>query len=260
MCRPAINSIHDSGKGRQKMRTVIVYKWARNAEDAAVRSDGSVDWRNAKMTAGEDDFAALDAAKAIAEGSELIGLTIGDGDASWALARGVLQATSVFDAPNLTDNASTAAIIAAAVQQIGSVDAVVIGDSEEYSGVPVALAGLLGWPAIAHVSSASTANGRVQIVRKQGKNEQTISIAAPVVVAVSAASAEKAAPGMKEQLAARKRPITKLTLDTIGVNRADKVACKGTRLPEVTAARIFDGDPALAAEQLVAALRDQGVL
>jgi electron transfer flavoprotein beta subunit len=242
------------------MKTVIIYKWARKSEDAAVRNDGSVDWRNAKMTAGEDDFAALEAAKAIAAGGELIGLTIGDGDASWALARGVQQTTSISDAPNLTDNASTAAIIAAAVQQISGVEAVVIGDSEEYPGVPVAIAGLLGWPAIAHVSTACAAGGRIQIVRRQGKNEQTISIAAPAVIAISAASAEKAAPGMKEQLAARKRPITKLTLAAIGATADDKVVSMGTRLPDVAAARIFGGNPDAAAGQLIAVLRDAGIL
>jgi len=242
------------------MKTVIVYKWARKLEDAAVRNDGSVDWRNAKMTAGEDDFAALEAAKAVAGDGELIGLTIGDGETSWALARGVLQATSVADAPNLIDNSATAAVIAAAVRQIGGVDVVVIGDSEEYSGVPVALAGLLGWAAVAHVSSASTSGRRIQVERKQGKDVQTISIATPAVIAVSAASAEKAAPGMKEQLAARKRPITKLTLTDIGATLKDKAISQGTRLPETTTARVFDGDPAVAAGQLVAALRDEGVL
>lgn len=242
------------------MKTVIAYKWARDAKDAAVRSDGSVDWRNAKMTAGEDDFAALEAAKAIAGDDDLIGLTIGDGDASWALARGVQQAISVTDAPNLIDNASTATIIAAAVRQIGGVDVVVIGDAEAYAGVAVALAGLLGWPAVAHVDSAGIADGRVRIVRKQGRDEQIVSVAAPAVIAVSAASPEKKVPGMKEQLAARKRPITKLTLADIGAGADDRVSSKGTRQPDAAAARLFDGDPAAAAAQLVAALRNEGVL
>jgi len=242
------------------MKTVIIYKWARNAEDAAVRNDGSVDWRNAKMTAGEDDFAALEAARNISQEGELTGLTLGDGDASWALARGVQQATSIADAPCLTDNASTAAILAAAVRQIGGVDVVVIGDAEEYSGVPVALAGLLGWPAVVGVSSAGAADGRVQIVRKQGTDEQTISIATPVVIAVSAASPEKKAPGMKEQLMARKRAVVKLSLAAINASGEDKALSRNTRLPETTAARIFDGDAAVAAEQLVTALRNEGVL
>lgn len=265
-CSPAGNAIRAqeptliARRYQYEMKTVIIYKWARKLEDAAVRSDGTVDWRNAKMTAGEDDFAALEAAKAIAAGGELIGLTIGDGDASWALARGVQQTTSVSGVANLADNASTAAVLAAAIRAIGGVDVAVIGDSEEYSGVPVALAGLLGWAAVAHVSTASASEGRILIERKQGKDVQTIGIAAPAVIAVSAASAEKSAPGMKEQLAARKRPITKLTLTNIGAPGEDKVVCKGTRLPEVTAARVYDGDPAVAAGQLVAALRDEGVL
>lgn len=242
------------------MKTVIVYKWARNPEDAAVRNDGSIDWRNAKMTAGQDDFAALEAAKSIAGDGELIGLTIGDGDASWALARGVQQTTSITDAPHLLDNAATAAVLAEAIKKIGGVEAVVIGDDEEYAGVPVALAGLLGWPALAHVSSACVNNGRIQIVRKHGSEEQTVSIAAPAVIAVSAAAPEKKAPGMKEQLMARKRPVTKLTLAEINASGEEKLTSKGTRLPEVTAARIFDGDAASAAKQLVAALRDGGIL
>ncbi|HEY5181102.1 MAG TPA: hypothetical protein VIJ07_15225, partial [Dermatophilaceae bacterium] len=110
------------------MKAVVVYKWARNAEDAMVRTDGSIDWRNARMAAGEDDPAALAAAKQIAAdtGGAVIGLTMGDGDASWALARGVEQAFSVADAPSLTDNGATAAILAAAVRCIGDVDVVVI--------------------------------------------------------------------------------------------------------------------------------------
>ena len=242
------------------MKTVIVYKWARNPEDAAVRNDGSIDWRNAKMTAGQDDFAALEAAKNIAGDGELIGLTIGDGDASWALARGVQQTTSITDASHLLDNAATASILAEAIKKIGGVEAVVIGDDEEYAGVPVALAGLLEWPALAHVSTATVVDGSVQIVRKHGSEEQTVSIAAPAVIAVSAAAPEKKAPGMKEQLMARKRPVTKLTLAEINASSEDKLSSKGTRLPEIAAARIFDGDAASAAKQLVAALRDGGVL
>jgi len=242
------------------MKIVIVYKWARDANDAAVRSDGSIDWRNARMSPGEDDFAALAAAKALAEGGELLGLTMGDGDASWALARGVMQAFSVTDAPNFLDNASTAAVIAAAVRVIGDVDVVVIGDSESYPGVPVALAGLLGWSAITRVESARMVDGRIRVVRKLGRRLQTVSLSAPALVAVSAASAEKTAPGMKEQLAARKRPVTRLSLGDIGAGSADSVSSTGTRLPEASAARIFDGEPAAAAAKLVGALRDEGVL
>lgn len=243
------------------MKTVIVYKWARNGEDAAVRSDGSVDWRNAKMTPGEDDFAALEAAKAIAENDRIIGLTIGDGDASWVLARGIKESVSIIDAPKLLDNASTASIIAAAVKKMANdTDVVVIGDSEEYSGVPVVVAGILGWAILTDVDTACVVDGKVQITRKQGRDVQTINIASPVVIAVKAASSEKKTPGMKEQLLARKRPVTKLTLTDIGVESGDRMSSVGTRLPDTTAARVFDGDPEAAAAQLIAVLREEGAL
>ncbi len=242
------------------MKTVIVYKWARNAEDAAVRSDGSVDWRNAKMTAGEDDFAALDAAKAIAGNSQIVGLTIGDGDASWVLARGVKETVSITDAPKLIDNASTASILAAAIKQIGDADVVAIGDSGEYCGVPVVLAGMLGWPVLTNVSSACTVDGKVQITRKHGNSVHTLTVATPVVIAVKAASPEKKIPGMKEQLMARKRPVNKLTLADINAGSDDRLLSEGTRLPETTAARVFEGEPEVAVAQLVNALREEGVL
>ena len=35
------------------VKVVVVYKWAKDPEDAAVRADGSIDWRGAKMTAGQ---------------------------------------------------------------------------------------------------------------------------------------------------------------------------------------------------------------
>lgn len=242
------------------MKIVSVYKWARNAEDAAVRSDGSVDWRNAKMTPGEDDFAALEAAKAIAGEDKIVGLTIGDGDASWVLARGVKETISITDAPKLIDNASTASILAAAVKSIGNASVVAIGDSGEYSGVPVVLAGLLGWPVLTNVGAACTINGKVQITRKHGNIVQTIIVATPVVIAVKAASAEKKVPGMKEQLLARKRPVNKLTIADINAEISDKLSCEGTRLPETNAARVFDGEPEGAVAQLVNVLRDEGVL
>ncbi len=243
------------------MKTVVVYKWARNVEDAVVRADGSIDWRGAKMAAGEDDPAALAAAKQVAtdSGGTVVGVTIGDGDASWALARGVEQALSVVDAPNLADNASTAAIVAAAIKSLGEIDVVVIGDSQQDAGVPVALAGELGWPAMVGLQSASVHDGQLQAIRKVGREQQTLSLPTPVVLGISAESAADQIPGMKELLAARKRPLTKVTLAELGTVPCDldSVEC---RKPDSTPSRLFDGDPAQAAAQLVAALRAEGVL
>lgn len=244
------------------MKIVVVYKWARDPEDAAVRGDGSVDWRGAKMAAGEDDPAAVAVARAVAAaaGGSLVGLTIGDGDASWALARGVERAVAVPDAPSLPDNAATAGLLAAAIQRIGEVGVVVIGDSEAYPGVPATLAGILGWPALLGVSAATSSGGRLVATRRVGDLEQTVSVGPPAVLGVSAASAEKQAPGMKEVLAARKRPVTTVSLADLGTAPSGRLESRGTRVPGAGSARIFEGSPQSVARDLVAALRADGVL
>ena len=233
------------------MRVAAVYKWARGVDGATVHGDGTVQWRVTKMVAGEDDHAVLAVAQALAGDSDgsVVGLTIGDGDASWALARGVTETVSVADAPSLTDEAATAEILAAAVTSLGGVDV-----------VAVALAGKLGWGVVAGVTRAAVTGGRVAAVRRVGDVEETVSAATPVVLGVAAEAAEPKAPGMKELLAARKRPVTTTTLADLGLDPVDPVDQRGTRVPEVTAARLFDGEPADAARALVAALRNEGVL
>jgi len=243
------------------MKVVIVYTWARDGANAAVRADGTVDWRGAKMTAGEDDPAALAVAKRLAEGSggTVVGLTIGDGDASWALARGVGETFSVTDAPPLADNAATARIIAAAVERIGDVDVVVMGDSKQDPGVAPAVAGYLGWTALAGLVSAAVVDGRVAAVRRSATEQQTIRVAPPVLLGVAAEADVDTMPGMKELLAARKRPRTTWSMADLGLAVGD-VRSTGTRKPEAAAATLFEGDPSTSAAQLVAALRADGVL
>jgi electron transfer flavoprotein beta subunit len=243
------------------MKVVIVYTWARDGVNAAVRADGAVDWRGARMTAGEDDPAALAVAKQLAEGSggTVVGLTIGDGDASWALARGVGETFSVTDVPPLSDNAATARIIAAAVERIGDVDVVVIGDSKQDPGVAPTVAGHLGWTALAGLVSASVVDGRVAAVRRSAAEQRTIGAPPPLVLGVAAEADVDTKPGMKELLAARKRPLTTWSMADLGLAVAD-VRSTGTRRPDAVVATLFEGDPATSAAQLVAALRADGVL
>ncbi|MDR1798433.1 MAG: hypothetical protein LBR19_00895 [Bifidobacteriaceae bacterium] len=242
------------------MKVVALYKWARDPEAANVRAGGVVDWGNAKMVAGDDDHAVLEVAKALAEGGELVGLTLGDGDAAWALARGVEVAYSVPDAPFLADNAATAAIMAAAVKHIGGADVVVVGDAEQHPGVPAALAGLLGWPALLGVTSATAEGERLTAVRRVGDTIQTVWVDAPAVLSVAATGEEAKPPGMMQMLQARKKPVTQVSLAELGVDPKEGVASRGTRLPDVTGAKMLEGSPAQVAADLVAALRSDGVL
>ena len=61
-------------------------------------------------------------------------------------------------------------------------------------------------------------------------------------------------------LAARKRPITTLSVSDLKTGPLERLESRGTRAPEAEGARIFEGSPAVTARQLVAELREAGVL
>jgi electron transfer flavoprotein beta subunit len=243
------------------MTTVVAYSWARSADSALVRADGSVGWRSTRMTAGEDDHAAVAVARGLAaEGTEVVGVTLGDADPSWALARGVGRAVCVADAPPLADEAATAAVLAAAVRAVPGAEVLVIGDCEEHPMVPAALAGALGWTAVLGVTSADATPDGIVAVRRSGDADEVVTVLPPVVLGVRAEGAEARPPGMKEMLTARKRPVDRRTLAELGLALPGAPESRGTRAPEVVGAQLFTGDAAEAARALVVALRSEGVL
>ena len=239
------------------MKIIAVFKWSRNPQDGRVGMNGTLDWRGVKMAPNDDDPAVMEVANAIVEDGEIVGLTIGDGDIAWAAARGAARTMVVTDAQTEVDSSVTAAVIAAAIKRVEGVDAVIIGDS----GVVSALMGHLGWPAVAGVVSATKEQGRLRVTRKMGTASQVLEVEGPVVLAVAANREEKNAPGMKEVLFARKKPVERLTMSDLGLAPAADVSSKGTRFPDTPPARMIDGkDPAAACKELMAALRSDGVL
>src|ERR1035438_9531017 len=109
------------------MKIVVVFKWLKNPEDARVGADGSIDWRGARMAVSDDDPAAIQVAGELAgTGGEIVGLTIGDGDAAWAAARGASSTVIVTDAQSNPDAAVTGAVLSAGVRRIGDADVVLI--------------------------------------------------------------------------------------------------------------------------------------
>jgi electron transfer flavoprotein beta subunit len=244
------------------MTTVVVHTWARDPGNALVRPDGSVEWRSTKLMPGEDDPAAVATATAIAagRGEDVVAVTLGSADPSWALARGATRAVVVTDAEAGADEAAVAAVLAAAVRTVDGADVVVIGDDEAHPGVAGALAGQLGWPAVLAASEARLVEGGIEVVRRVGDGVQTLGVVPPVVIGVLAAQAEAHVPGMKEQLAARKRPVQRVAMADLDVPVTVAATVSGSRLPQTQGARLFDGTPQEAAQALVAALRSEGAV
>jgi electron transfer flavoprotein beta subunit len=258
------------------MRIVVAYKWTSDPEEATVRADGTVDWSRAKPGLSAYDPVAIELARRLADetGAELIGVTVGGTGVAApiatkaALGRGLDRLVVVEDAALAgAGRSELAAVLAAVIRQVGDVDLVVTGDSSvdvAAKMIPTVLAGELGWPAVAEVGSVTGRAGALRVERAITGGTQVLEVSGPAVLAASVDAAVARVPGMKDLLAAGRKPVERLDLAALTVPaRSAVVTVTGRALPERRARRrqlIDTAAPAEAAAQLVAALRHTGAL
>jgi electron transfer flavoprotein beta subunit len=258
------------------MRIVVAYKWTCDPEEATVRADGTVDWSRAKPGLSAYDPVAIELARQFAEGTgaELIGVTVGGKGvatpiASKAILGRGLDRVVIIEDDSLADagRSELAAVLAEVIRHIGGVDLVLTGDSSvdvASQMVPTVLAGALGWPAVAEVTSLSGLAGALRVERAIPGGVQVLEISGPAVLAASADAAAPRVPGMKDLLAAGKKPVELLDLAALKVpSRKAVMTVTGRSCPERKAreGRLIDtSDPAKAAAELVTALRQAGAL
>jgi electron transfer flavoprotein beta subunit len=130
--------------------------------------------------------------------------------------------------------------------------------------VPTVLAGQLGWPAVGEVRAVSGEAGLLRVERAIAGGTQVLEIAGPAVLAASTDAAVPRVPGMKDILAAGKKPVETLEVSALDVPASGAtVTVTATSRPDLKARKgqlIDTADPAAAAAELVAALRGDGVL
>ncbi len=258
------------------MRMVVAYKWTRDPAEATVRADGTVDWSRAKPGLSAYDPVAMELARQLAQaaGAELIGVTAGGKGVAVpiaskaALSRGLDRVVIVED-ESLAEagRSELAAVLAEMIRYIGDVDLVVTGDSSvdvAAKMVPTVLAGELGWPAVAEVTAVSGQADALRVERAVPGGVQVLEICGPAVLAASADAAVPRVPGMKELLAAARKPVELLELAALKVPPSSAVmTVTGRSRPERKARKgqlIDTTDPAAAAAELVTALREAGTL
>ena len=261
------------------MRIVVAYKWTCDPEEATARADGTVDWSRAKPGLSTYDPVAMELARHLAEqaGAELIGVTVGGKGvgapiASKAVLGRGLDRVVIVEDESLRDagRSELAAVLAEAIRHIGDVDLVITGDSSvdvAAKMVPTVLAGELGWPAVAEVTGVTGTGvqaGALRVERAIPGGVQVLEISGPAVLAASADAAVPRVPGMKELLAAAKKPVELLELAALKMPQQNAVMTVVDRArPERKARKgqlIDTADPAAAAAELVAALRAAGAL
>lgn len=241
------------------MDVTLVYKWGYDPEDAYLASDGSFRWKQGRLVASDDDAQAIACARDLAEatGGVLRGVTIGNGDATWAAARGAQELYACEAATPESDDVAVAHSLADVVRAAGQADVVVVADAVDFSGVAPVLATLLELPCVLGVREfASGEGGTIVAKRPIDGGMETLEFPAPVLISVNAATSEKNVPSMKAMLAARKTAKTQVSAEV----RESGLVKESLGKAPTHRARIFEGTPDETAAALVAALRADGVL
>lgn len=253
------------------MTIVVAYKIAANPQDARVAPDGAVDWSRAKEALSDYDPVAIALGRSLADasGSELVGITVGPASINSptlrknVMARGLDRAVLVAD-DAVRDWPATQAgsALAGLAGRLDEVDLVITGDASVDEGVqlmPALIAGHLGWPCFLGVAAAEPITGGWRLTQAHEGGTRTVEVHGPAVISAAPDAIEPRTPGMKDILAAGKRPVEQLDLDALEVTPV-AITVAGHRPAPVKERKheVFSGDDAAA--QLAAALRSAGAL
>jgi len=233
------------------VRIVVCVKHVPDIQsERALGPDGRVVRDGGDGTLNELDENALEAAIALVEASEgsVVALTAGPADAVDAVRRGLQlgaeEAVHVLDdAIGGSDAIGTARVLAAAIRYLDAqapVDLVITGMAGLdglTSLLPTAIAELLDLPALplAAELTVDVAARTVRVRRNLDHASEVLEAALPAVVSVTDQANEPRYPGFKGIMAARKKPITTLTLADLDVD-ATRVGALGARTEVLEAA------------------------
>ncbi len=245
------------------MRIVACIKAAPDEADIAIGSNRELDFSRTRWKVGSYDLNAIEAARQLADATdgEVIGISVGGEELANtklrkdALSRGLDQLV-VVSAPADADSFQTASALAAAIGGLGGIDLVILGagSSDRYAQqVGNQLGALLGLPTLNAVNGMSADAGTLRAERVLEDSEQVINVALPAVVSVTSAINHPRIAGMKDILAANKKPVSEQSAD---------LPAASSRLVSVLAPEqadrqhvVVEGDPAETAAQLAAFLK-----
>lgn len=251
--------------------TVLVgYQWAPSAQDTVVTPDGRIDVSRAPAGLSEADQVAIEFARGLAEaaGARLVAIGVGPDAVSSGLAVKAVASRGPDEVVVVTDAApSTTSVAHALVAQAAAVDelvAIVLGDASADHGtrmVPALVAGLLGRPLLADVRSVSLGDPAT-VVAKFAGGTQTLQIAgSPLVLSVAADAVTPRVPGMRDILAAAKKPLRVVEPPARLVGATLATVSVAPIRPPSRGGRVIEADtPAQAADQLLSELSQAGVL
>ncbi|NHD18790.1 MULTISPECIES: electron transfer flavoprotein subunit beta/FixA family protein [Actinopolyspora] len=156
-----------------------------------------------------------------------------------ALSMGADKAVHLADeALHGTDAVSTAKALSKVIGTLESVDMVVAGNesTDGRSGaVPAMLAELLGWPQLTYARSLAVDGSTASVERETDAGVTSVRAELPVVVSVTEKINEPRYPSFKGIMAAKKKPVSTLTLADAGID-PNEVGLSGAATQVVSSA------------------------
>ena len=249
------------------MNIVVCCKVVPDDQDIQVAADGTLDYSKAKPIVSAYDLNAIEAAAQLADGGRVVAVTAGPADIDDSklkkniLARGVDELyMTADDACKGLDAHAAAAALADLVAKAGEYDLILCGDgsADNYAQqVDVQLADALGLPVVTAVSAVSVEGAVATCDRMLETQLQTVQVDLPAVISVVPDIALPRIPGMKDILAAGKKPSSVNAASDVAAAVVDVVETKAPqqaeRKMEVLDASV-DGDLEKFAAALKAAL------
>jgi electron transfer flavoprotein beta subunit len=245
------------------MRIVACIKAAPDDADIVVGADRELDFSRASWKVGSYDLNAIEAARQLADavGGEVIGLSVGGAELANsklrkdALSRG-LDSLVIVPGTADADSFQTASALASAIGGLDGYDLVVLGagSSDRYAQqVGNQLGVLLGVPTLNGINSIAVEGDHVRVERLLEDAEQVVDVALPAVVSVTSGINVPRIAGMRDILAAGKKPVTEASA---------AMPAASTRLVSLLAPeqvdrrrQVVEGDPAETAAQLATFLK-----
>ncbi|MFC4946357.1 electron transfer flavoprotein subunit beta/FixA family protein [Pseudonocardia sp. GCM10023141] len=195
-------------------------------------SDGTLDREAGDAVLDEINERAVEAALQLKEandGSEVTLVAMGPDRTTdairKALSMGADKAVHLSDeALRGSDAVQTARALAKAIGTIGDFDLVIAGNeaSDGRSGaIPAMVADVLGLPALTHAREITVEGGSLTVKRETDDGVTFLSADLPAVVSVSEKINEPRYPSFKGIMAAKKKPVSTITLADAGIDASE---------------------------------------
>nr|WP_295975610.1 electron transfer flavoprotein subunit beta/FixA family protein [uncultured Bacillus sp.] len=205
------------------MKALVCYKWIKDEADITFdQASKTLNMDRAKYKVSEIDRNALELGTTLNEqtGAEVVTLTIGqtvNASTKDVLARGAEKAYFV-ETPEL-DSYVASKVLAEAAKKIGNVDLILCGEGsgDQYSQqVGPRLAAMLGYELVTYVSHVEVNGSEMTVERKLEDGVEVVKVQAPAIITVLSEINQPRIPGMKQILAAKKKPTEEMALADLG--------------------------------------------